>query len=132
MQQQEFESCFYFDRRWIPAGRSGNRGARLSAPPEGIGRQVLRLITSTHETKAGGDILAPTRQPTWKSPRKAAIPADWRLVIGSERDCSAFAEWSVHARGEELALDVTPDSEEGITAVQAMFDKLRSALATTG
>jgi hypothetical protein len=29
-----------------------------------------------------------------------------------ERDCCAFAEWSVHTRGEELALDVTADSEE--------------------
>jgi len=38
------------------------------------------------------------------------------------------------SRGDLLAgavLDVTADSEEGIAAVQAMFDKLRSVLATT-
>jgi hypothetical protein len=34
-----------------------------------------------------------------------------------ERDCCAFVYWSVHSRGEELVLDVTADSEEGIAAV---------------
>jgi hypothetical protein len=60
------------------------------------------------------------------------VEEELRQLAELERDCCAFAEWSVHARGEELALDVTADSEEGIAAVQAMFDKLRSALATTG
>jgi MerR family transcriptional regulator, copper efflux regulator len=43
-----------------------------------------------------------------------------------ERDCCAFADWSVQVRGEEVVLDVTAPTEEGITAVQAMFGKLRS------
>jgi hypothetical protein len=59
------------------------------------------------------------------------VEEELRQLAELERDCCAFAEWSVHARGEELILDVTADSEEGIAAVQAMFDKLRSALATT-
>jgi MerR family copper efflux transcriptional regulator len=42
-----------------------------------------------------------------------------------ERDCCAFADWSVQVRGKELVLDVTAPTEEGITAVQAMFGKLR-------
>jgi hypothetical protein len=42
-----------------------------------------------------------------------------------ERDCCAFADWSVHARGEEVVLDVTAASEEGIAAIQAMFSDLR-------
>jgi hypothetical protein len=60
------------------------------------------------------------------------VEEELRQLAELERDCCAFAEWSVHARGEELALDVTADSEEGIASVQGMFDKLRSALATTG
>ncbi len=43
-----------------------------------------------------------------------------------ERDCCAFADWSVQVRDEELVLDVTAPTDEGITAVQAMFGKLRS------
>jgi hypothetical protein len=43
-----------------------------------------------------------------------------------ERDCCAFADWSVHVGGEEVVLDVTAPTQEGITAVQAMFGKLCS------
>ncbi len=48
-----------------------------------------------------------------------------------ERDCCAFADWSVQARGKELVLDVTAPTEEGIRAVQAMFGKLRSEVVST-
>ena len=59
------------------------------------------------------------------------VEAELRQLAELERDCCAFADWSVHARGTEVALDVTADSEEGITAVQAMFAKLRSHLAAS-
>jgi hypothetical protein len=49
-----------------------------------------------------------------------------RQLAELERACCAFADWSVRARGEELVLEVTAPTEEGITAVQAMFGKLRS------
>jgi hypothetical protein len=42
-----------------------------------------------------------------------------------ERDCCAFADWSVHTRREEVMVDVTASSEQGIAAVQAMFADLR-------
>src|SRR5438128_2438893 len=48
-----------------------------------------------------------------------------------ERDCCAFADSSVHTRGDEVVLDVTAASEEGIAAVQAMFTDLRVAPAAT-
>jgi hypothetical protein len=48
------------------------------------------------------------------------VEEELRQLAELERDCCAFADWSVHARGEELALDVTADSEEGIASVQAM------------
>jgi hypothetical protein len=47
-----------------------------------------------------------------------------------ERDCCAFADWSVQARGKEFVLDVTAPTEEGIRAVQAMFGKLRSEVVS--
>ena len=48
-----------------------------------------------------------------------------------ERDCCAFSDWSVHTLPQEVVLDVTAASEEGITAVQAMFNDLRLAPAVT-
>ncbi len=57
------------------------------------------------------------------------VEAELRQLAELERDCCAFADWSVRARGNEVVLDVTADSEEGIAAVQAMFGRLRSPLA---
>jgi hypothetical protein len=54
------------------------------------------------------------------------VEAELGQLADLERDCCAFADWSVRARGEELVLDVTAPTEQGITAVQAMFGKLRS------
>jgi len=48
-----------------------------------------------------------------------------------EQDCCAFADWSVRASGKNLVLEVTAPTEEGITAVQAMFGKLRPHVETT-
>jgi hypothetical protein len=48
-----------------------------------------------------------------------------------EQECCAFADWSVQARGNNLVLEVTAPTEEGITAVQAMFGKLRPHVETT-
>jgi hypothetical protein len=54
------------------------------------------------------------------------VEAELRQLAELERDCCAFADWSVQTRGEELVLDVTAPTEEGIRAVQTMFGKLRS------
>jgi hypothetical protein len=54
------------------------------------------------------------------------VKEELRHLAELERDCCAFADWSVQVRGAELVLDVTAPTEEGITAVQAMFGKLRS------
>lgn len=48
-----------------------------------------------------------------------------------ERDCCAFASWSAHTRGDNVVLDVRADSDQGIAAVQAMFNDLRWALPNT-
>jgi hypothetical protein len=53
------------------------------------------------------------------------VEAELSQLAELERDCCAFADWSVQARGNELVLNVTAHTEEGIRAVQAMFGKLR-------
>ena len=59
------------------------------------------------------------------------VEAELIQLADFERDCCAFAHWSVRRRGKELVLDVTAPTAEGITAVQAMFGKLRSNVETT-
>jgi hypothetical protein len=54
------------------------------------------------------------------------VEAELRQLAELERDCCAFSDWSVQISGEELVLDATAPTQEGITAVQAMFGKLRS------
>ena len=54
------------------------------------------------------------------------IETELRELTALERDCCAFATWAVHNHGDELALDVSVDSVEGIAAVQAMFATLRA------
>jgi hypothetical protein len=58
------------------------------------------------------------------------VEEELRQLAELERDCCAFADWSVQARGTELVLDVTAPTEEGIRAVQAMFGKLRSEVVS--
>lgn len=58
------------------------------------------------------------------------VEGELRQLAELERDCCAFADWSVRARGKDLLLDVTAPTEQGITAVQAMFGKLRSEVET--
>jgi hypothetical protein len=55
-----------------------------------------------------------------------AIESELRELAALERDCCAFAEWSVHNNGDELVVDVRGDSSEEIAAVQAMFATPRS------
>jgi hypothetical protein len=59
------------------------------------------------------------------------IEAELRQLAELERDCCAFADWSLRARGKDLVLGVTAPTEEGITAVQVMFGKLRPNVETT-
>jgi hypothetical protein len=41
-----------------------------------------------------------------------------------ERDCCAFAAWSVRADAGDVTLNVTGDSEEAVTAVRSLFPAL--------
>jgi hypothetical protein len=57
------------------------------------------------------------------------IERELRELAALERDCCAFAAWSVHKHGVEVVLDVSAESSEGIAAVRAMFGNLRAASA---
>ena len=64
-------------------------------------------------------------------PNAPGVEAELHRLADLERECCAFADWSVHPRREQLVLEVTADGEEGIAAVQAMFDDLSTAPAAS-
>jgi hypothetical protein len=53
------------------------------------------------------------------------VADELEALAALERECCAFATWSVRAEGGELALEVSGDGEEAVTAVQSMFTALR-------
>jgi|SRR5437868_5318713 len=55
------------------------------------------------------------------------VQAELDELAALERVCCAFADWSTHASGDEVAVEVKGRSEEGIAAAQAMFAGLRAA-----
>ena len=48
-----------------------------------------------------------------------------------ERECCAFATWTVSDGEDRVVLDVEGKSEDAVPAVQAMFAPLRDLIATT-
>ena len=57
-----------------------------------------------------------------------AAEQELRELAELERDCCAFATWTVTNGGSHLVLDVDAEGE-GITALHAMFPDLRATLA---
>lgn len=53
------------------------------------------------------------------------VERELRQLAVLERDCCAFADWTVRADRTALQLDISADSDEGIAAVQALFADLR-------
>lgn len=52
------------------------------------------------------------------------VAAELEKLAELERDCCAFASWSVTSAGDLIVLDVAADGEVAVAAVQAMFDSL--------
>jgi hypothetical protein len=52
------------------------------------------------------------------------VAGELRALAAAERECCAFATWSVRADAGELVLEVSGDSPEAVTAVQGMFAAL--------
>lgn len=59
------------------------------------------------------------------------VEAELRALAALERDCCAFADWTVLADGKALAIDVRGSSAESVPVVQEMFTSLRTAGATS-
>ncbi len=55
------------------------------------------------------------------------VAAELAELAALERDCCAFATWSVAEAGDQVVLDVSARGEAGVGAVQAMFDTLPTA-----
>jgi hypothetical protein len=47
-----------------------------------------------------------------------------RELVALERDCCAFAVWSLDESGSEFTLDVTGDGDQAVGAVQSLFPAL--------
>ncbi len=48
------------------------------------------------------------------------VAADLRELVATERDCCAWATWSVTVAGDQVVLDIT-STGDGITALHSMF-----------
>ncbi|HEX4063646.1 MAG TPA: hypothetical protein VHY58_21735 [Streptosporangiaceae bacterium] len=55
------------------------------------------------------------------------VAAELRELAALERDCCAFATWSVRQDGDRVLVEVSGDSPEAAQAVQVMFDELAGA-----
>jgi hypothetical protein len=55
------------------------------------------------------------------------VGAELRDLAALERDCCAFADWTVHSDGDAQVMDVRGSSPAGVAAVQAMFAELRAS-----
>jgi hypothetical protein len=62
------------------------------------------------------------------------VEAELRQLVELERECCAFAEWTVEKTDQTVVLDVTADTTADVAAIHAMFDPLliESSLAHPG
>jgi hypothetical protein len=54
--------------------------------------------------------------------RESGVAAELDELVAAERDCCAFARWSVTPVGDCLVLDISAEDQVAVEAVQAMFD----------
>lgn len=81
--------------------------------------------------RAGGAVLTTENGLRLLFRAAPGVEAELHQLVELERDCCAFAEWSLHTEQATLILDVSAESEEGIAAVQTMFTALRRPTADT-
>jgi hypothetical protein len=55
------------------------------------------------------------------------VEAELHELAALERDCCAFADWTVGVAGDAVALEVSAYGDEGAAAVKAMFRTLTPA-----
>jgi hypothetical protein len=54
------------------------------------------------------------------------VAAELHELAALERDCCAFATWTVHEDTDRILIDVSGDTPEAATAVQTLFSELAS------
>jgi len=56
--------------------------------------------------------------------REEGVEIELEELAALERECCAFADWTVSAEDGRVVLDVSGSSDEGVAAVQGMFCRL--------
>ena len=68
------------------------------------------------ETTTRGQQLAFRNEP--------GVEAELRELAELERECCAFADWTVGEAGGRVVLEISSSSDEAVAAVQAMLSRL--------
>jgi hypothetical protein len=55
---------------------------------------------------------------------EGGVEVELLALAGLEKECCAFADWTVRAAGGQVVLEVRGSSPEAVAAVQAMFRSL--------
>jgi len=55
------------------------------------------------------------------------VEAELRELAALERDCCAFADWTVHGDDDAWVMDIRGTSAEAVPAVREMFTSVRAA-----
>lgn len=76
--------------------------------------------------RAGGHVARTDRGLRLTFSAGLGVAAELDELAELERDCCAFASWSVSSAGDLIVLDIAADDEVAVAAVQAMFDSLRA------
>ena len=97
----------------------GSQGAACSLGPSELSQRGARWTAllaraDTRVTRTGNGMRL-----TFAADQGTS--GELRELVGLERQCCAFATWSVHENGGQLVVDIGANTAEGIAAVQAMF-----------
>jgi hypothetical protein len=87
-------------------------------PDDGVQRSArwkalaARALTEASPTDRGLRLVFDAR---------TGVAEELGSLVDLERECCAFAAWSVRASGEQIIAEATGDSQEAATAIQALF-----------
>ncbi len=75
---------------------------------------AARALTEVEPTEAGVRLAF-----------EAGAEDELQALVTLERHCCAFADWSVQADGDQLGVEISAGSEQGVAAIRGMFAGLR-------
>ena len=99
-----------------------NRGSQVvacSLGPVELSQRGARWVTLM--TRADGRVSLTESGMRLVFSADQGVSGELRELVELERQCCAFATWSVHENAEQFVVDIGANTAEGIAAVQAMF-----------